>query len=135
AADQTSAGSRYVNHHGKAARHENSGLRLFVWESSGAARTGICALRLGGKAAAAKKTAMAGRRYMKHLCQPFGARAARSRCSPRTLPPILLRYVSGAKDEKRGNYETLSRESFAGRSALSNAITYERGVLLRRDDH
>src|SRR5205807_5309187 len=34
----------------------------------------ICALRLGGKAAAAKKTAMAGRRYMKHLCQSFGAR-------------------------------------------------------------
>src|SRR5437867_13085908 len=54
----------------------------------------ICALRLGWKAAAAKKTAMAGRRYIKHLCQPFGARAARSRCSPRTLPPILLRYVT-----------------------------------------
>ena len=35
---------------------------------------------------------MADRRYMKR--QPFGARAARSRCSPRTLPPILLRYVT-----------------------------------------
>src|SRR5437867_13147516 len=50
----------------------------------------ICALRLGWKAAAAKKTAMAGRRYMKHLCQPFGGEGCSSRCLEMKLLPIPL---------------------------------------------